>query len=128
MIISGLTAANISSTVWAQAVRSLTNSGYETIVTAANQSLAIASQFNFQPPAGKVIWLTLGITQPAGGAGNATIELFDGTNVFVLATAAPGASAFVQSVLCTPSVFARINNQNNTNATKYAYGGTQDTV
>jgi hypothetical protein len=123
MLISGLTAANISTTVWTQATRSLTNVGYAALSQGTNQSLATGATFGLRPTSvGIVRYVTVSLTQPAGGAGNSVLRYNDGTNTFTVLTAVPGATLSLAFGLSTRNCWLEINNGNNTNAAIYAYG------
>lgn len=120
MNISGLTAANISSTVWTQATRSLTNSGYETITGSANQAIAAATTVNFQPAAGKYRLVTVLAKQGAGATSSLFVELFDGTTAAALLALAANAIGSVNLILASNAVYVRVRNADASVAGLYA--------
>jgi hypothetical protein len=121
MFLSGATPGQIATSVWAATTRSLTKMGALTAGGALNQTVATSATATIQPALNVIADITLVVSQPAGGAGNVSVIVNDGTNNFTVATVAPGATTSFQFQAIQNSMFIKITNGNNTNATNYAY-------
>jgi len=138
MRFSAITSAAVATQVWAAATRNLTNpsgvfsdatrnltglgAGAMAMISVIRSTLAASTALNVQPAALK--FRELSVLLIAGAAGTLVANLYDGTSITSIVSAAAGGLAGGQ-IQSTNGLYLRLVNNDGTNSSTYSYAGVE---